>query len=429
MLLKNCAWVVTQNPYRDVLKGVDVLIEGEEITGIGKGLKAQGDVIDCSGKALLPGLINAHTHLAMVLFRGYADDLHLQDWLTKMIWPLESRLKERHVYHGSLLAMLELIKGGVTTYCDMYFFGGGVRKATLESGVRGFFAQGILDFQTAEFKDADEAFRLFKSLAKKKTDLFTPIIGTHAPYTCSEDTLMKAKELAAEYKTLIHIHASETRKEVYDSLREKKMRPIEYLDDIGFLGGNVFIAHAGWATKGEVSVLGRRETKVVHCPVSNMKLAVGGVAPLPEMFRENVVVALGSDGAASNNTLDIFQEMKVASLLQKMHRWDASLLPAQTALDMATISGAEVLGIESKVGSIEVGKKADVVLIDMEKPHLAPVHNIVSTIVYSTRPGDVDTCIVNGKILMRNREVLTLEEEDVLKKASESVESLLERSF
>jgi 5-methylthioadenosine/S-adenosylhomocysteine deaminase len=311
----------------------------------------------------------------------------------------------------------------------MYFFGEGVRKATIESGMRGFFAQGILDFQTAEFKDAGEAFRLYRSLAKKKTELFTPIIGTHAPYTCSEETLQKAIALADKYRALIHIHASETRREVYDSLREKKMRPIEYLENIGFLGENVLIAHAGWATKGEVSILGRRKTKVVHCPVSNMKLAVGGVAPLPEMFQSDVVVALGSDGAASNNTLDIFQEMKVASLLQKMHRWDASLLPAQTALDMATVNGARALGIEEKIGSVEVGKKADVILVDLKKPHLAPVHNVVSTLVYSARAGDVDTCIVNGRVLMRNREVLTLNETDILKSAAEAVKDLIERSI
>jgi 5-methylthioadenosine/S-adenosylhomocysteine deaminase len=429
MLLKNCSWVVTQNQDRDVLKDVDVLIMGGEIAGIGRDLRDDGDVVDCTGKALLPGLINAHTHLAMALFRGYADDMHLQDWLTKKIWPLESRLREEHVYSGSLLAMLELIKGGVTAFCDMYFFGGGVRKATLETGMRGFFAQGVLDFPTAEFRDARQALRIFRSLAKRKAELFTPLIGTHAPYTCSEETLQKAKELADSYNTMVHIHASETRKEVYESLREKKKRPIEYLDAIGFLGENVLIAHAGWATKGEVSVLGEKKTKVVHCPVSNMKLAVGGVAPLPEMFLRGVVVALGSDGAASNNTLDVFQEMKVASLLQKMHRWDASLLPAQTALDMATIHGAMALGAERHIGSIEVGKKADLILVDMRKPHLAPVHNVVSTLVYSVRAGDVDMCMVNGRVLMENGKVLTVDEEGALRKAREAVGDLVERSF
>ncbi len=429
MLFKNCSWVVTQNPDRDVLRGADVLIEDGVIESIGRHLPRGGDVIDCSGKALLPGLINAHTHLAMTLFRGYADDMHLQDWLTRRIWPLESKLTEKHVYHGSLLAMLELIKGGVTTYCDMYFFGRGVRKATIETGMRGVFAQGVLDLQTAEFRDAEEALRIFRSLAKKETELFTPAVGTHAPYTCSEETLHKAKELAGRHGALIHIHASETRKEVYESLREKKKRPIEYLDSIGFLGENVLIAHAGWATKGEVSILGKRNTKVVHCPVSNMKLAVGGVAPLPEMFQSGVVVALGSDGAASNNTLDVFQEMKAASLLQKMHRWDASLLPAQTALDMATVYGARAIGLDTEIGSIEEGKKADVILVDMRKPHLAPVHDVVSALVYSARPGDVDTCAVNGRVLMKDGEVLTVDEEGVLKGVREAVKDLVERSF
>jgi 5-methylthioadenosine/S-adenosylhomocysteine deaminase len=429
MLLKNCSWVVTQNQKREVLRDTDVLIDGEKIVGIGSGLRDDGEVIDCGGKALIPGLINAHTHLGMCLFRGYADDLLLEDWLTKRIWPMEANLRERHVYHGSLLGMLELIKGGVTTYCDMYFFGEGVRKATMESGIRGFFAQGVLDFPTAEFKSPEEAFKLFKSLTKKKTRLFTPVIGTHAPYTCSKETLLRARDIASEHDSLIHIHASETRKEIYDSLKEKNRRPIEYLDEIGFLDRRVFLAHGGWVTKGEVSILGERKVKVVHCPVSNMKLAVGAAAPLPEMFRKRVVVALGSDGAASNNTLDVFQEMKAASLLQKMYRWDASIIPAQTALDMATINAAITLGMEKKLGSIEVGKKADLTLVDMEKPHLTPVHNAVSTLVYSVRAGDVDTTIVNGRVLMREGKVLTLDEGNVLRSASRAVDDLIGRSF
>lgn len=429
MLLKNCSWVITQNPGREILRDVDVLIEGSRIAEIGRGLAKRDEVIDCSGKALLPGLVNAHTHLAMTLFRGYADDMLLQEWLSKRIWPLEARLKERHVYAGSLLGALELLKGGVTTFNDMYFFGEGVRKAVEESGIRGVFSQGVLDYPTAEFKNAGEALRLFEALSRKKTELFTPAIGTHAPYTCSRETLLRAKELAAKHGALIHIHASETRKEVYDSLREKGRRPIEYLDDIGFLGENVLVAHAGWATKAEVAMLAESHAKVAHCPVSNMKLAVGGVAPLPEMFQSRVVVSLGSDGAASNNSLDMFQEMKLASLLQKMHRWDAGLLPAQKALDMATIDGATALGMGDKIGSVEVGKKADLILLDLKKPHLAPLHSVVSSVVYSARAGDVDTAIVNGRVLMQGRRVLSLSEEEVLGRASRAAEELVGGRF
>jgi 5-methylthioadenosine/S-adenosylhomocysteine deaminase len=429
MLLKNCSWVITQNPRREILRDVDVLVEGSEIASIGRNLDKSGEVIDCSGKALLPGLVNSHTHLAMTLFRGYADDMLLQEWLSRRIWPLEARLKERHVYAGSLLGALELLKGGVTAFNDMYFFGEGVRRAVEESGIRGVFSQGVLDYPTAEFKNAGEALRLFEALAAKKTGLFTPAVGTHAPYTCSEETLLRAKELAAKHGALIHIHASETRKEVYDSLREKGRRPVEYLSSIGFLGENVLVAHAGWATKGEVAMLAESNAKVAHCPVSNMKLAVGGVAPLPEMFQSNVTVALGSDGAASNNSLDMFQEMKLASLLQKMHRWDATLLPAQKALDMATIDGAAALGMKEKIGSIEPGKKADLILVDLNKPHLAPLHNVVSSVVYSARAGDVDTTIVNGRVLMQGREVLSLDEEEVLERASKAAEELAGEGF
>jgi 5-methylthioadenosine/S-adenosylhomocysteine deaminase len=424
MLLENCSWIVTQNAKREILRDRDVLVEGDKIAGIGLNLDKSGKVIDCSGKVLLPGLINSHTHLAMTLFRGYADDMLLQDWLQSKIWPLEAKLKEGDVYHGSLLGALELIKSGVTSFHDMYFFGRGVKKASEESGVRAFFSQGILDYPTAEFKNAEEALNLFKGLVRRKSELFTPTLGTHSPYTCSEETLLKAKELARKNGPTLHIHASETRKEIYDSLREKGRRPIEYLSDIGFLGEEVVVAHAGWATKGEVSLLGKSGARVVHCPVSNMKLAVGAVTPLPEMFENHVVVSLGTDSAASNNSLDIFETMKVAALLQKMHRWDARLLPAQKALDMATIDGARSLGMQYKLGSIEVGKKADLILVDLKKPHLTPVHNIVSNLVYSARGSDVWATIVNGDVLMEDCETKTLKEDEVLEEASKAADEL-----
>ncbi|MDP6460087.1 MAG: amidohydrolase family protein, partial [Candidatus Hydrothermarchaeota archaeon] len=241
MLLENCSWIVTQNAKREILRDRDVLVEGDKIAGIGLNLDKSGKVIDCSGKVLLPGLINSHTHLAMTLFRGYADDMLLQDWLQSKIWPLEAKLKEGDVYHGSLLGTLELIKSGVTSFHDMYFFGRGVKKASEESGVRAFFSQGILDYPTAEFKNAEEALNLFKGLVRRKSELFTPTLGTHSPYTCSEETLLKAKELARKNGPTLHIHASETRKEIYDSLKEKGRRPIEYLSDIGFLGEEVVV--------------------------------------------------------------------------------------------------------------------------------------------------------------------------------------------
>lgn len=425
LLLKNCSWTVTQNTKREILRNSDVLIEGSKIAEIGLALDKSDKVIDCSGKALLPGLINAHTHLAMTLFRGYADDMLLQDWLQNKIWPLEAKANEDYVYHGSLLGCMEMIKSGTATFNDMYFFGKGVKRAVEGSGIRAIFSQGILDFPTAEFRNSEEAFNIFRKLVRQESELFRLAIGTHAPYTCSEETLLKAKEMAGEYDTLIHIHASETRKEVYDSLKMKGKRPIEYLNDIGFLGEEVLIAHAGWATKGEVAALGKAGAGVAHCPTSNMKLAVGAVAPLPEMFENNVNVALGSDGAASNNSLDLFREMKLASLLQKAHRWDATLLPAQKALDMATIDAAKALHMQDKIGSIEVGKKADLILVDFRKPHLTPAHNIVSNLVYSADGSDVDTVIVNGKILMQNRKIITLNEAEVLENAEKAAMELV----
>ncbi|MBI5253043.1 MAG: amidohydrolase [Euryarchaeota archaeon] len=423
MILKNCSWIVTQNQKREILRNKDVLID-DEIIEIGPNLKGE-EAIDCSGKALLPGLINAHTHLAMTLLRGYADDMLLQDWLQNKIWPLEAKLNEDYVYCGALLGAVELIKSGATCFNDMYFFGNGVKRAAEEVGIRAIFSQGVLDFPTAEFKNSKEAFKIFKKLIKQKSELFQPAIGTHSPYTCSEETLLKAKEIAGEHNALLHIHASETRKEVYDFLKQKGKRPIEYLNSINFLGEEVLIAHAGWATKGEVAILGKTKTSVAHCPTSNMKLAVGAVAPLPEMFENNVNVVLGSDSAASNNSLDLFREMRLASLLQKAHRWDATLLPAQKALDMATIDAARALHMQDKIGSIEVGKKADLILLDFKKPHLTPAHNIVSNLVYSASGSDVDTAIVNGEILMQNRRITTLNEREVLEKAEKAARELV----
>jgi 5-methylthioadenosine/S-adenosylhomocysteine deaminase len=427
ILLKNCSWLVTQNAKRKILRNIDVLIEDDRIAEIGYNLTTSDYVIDCNNKVVLPGLINSHTHLPMILFRGYADDLLLQDWLETKIWPLEMSLTEKHVYYGSLLGMLELIGNGVTTFHDMYFFGNAVKRAAEESKIRTLFGQAIVDFPTAEFKNSIEAFSAFENLAKRSSELFTPSVGVHSPYTCSTETLLKAKELASRYKTLLHIHVSETRKEIYDSLKEHGKRPVEYLNEIGFLGRNVVAVHLGWITKSEVSILGKSYTKAVHCPISNMKLAVGGVAPLQEMLSSNVVVALGTDSAVSNNSLDLFEEMKVASLLQKMHRWDPRAVPAQVALDMVTINGAKALGAEHLIGSIEIGKKSDLILVELKKPHLTPLHNIISNLVYSAKGSDVATTIVNGKILMENYEFKTLNEEEVLAKASESAFELVSK--
>ena len=425
MLIKDCSYVITQNPKREIIKDTDVLIEGDRIVEIGKNLERGGRIIDGKSKALLPGFINTHTHLAMTLFRGYADDMQLQAWLQDRIWPVEAKLNRDYCYSGTLLGMLEFIKSGTTTFHDMYFFGDAVKEASQNSGIRTVFSQGVLDFPTCEFKNPEEAFGLFKKLVKHKSELFTPNIGTHAPYTCSRETLLRAKDLAKEHDSRIHTHVSETRKEVNDSLKQHKKRPVEYLNDIGFLGSEILVAHAGWVTKGEVRMFGETGTKVSHCPISNMKLAVGAVIPIPEMFEYDVVVSLGTDSAASNNNMDMLEEMKVAALLQKAHRWDPTLLPAQRALDMATIDGAKALGMEGEIGSIEVGKKADLILLDLAKSHMVPNHNVVSNIVYSASGQDVETTIVNGEVLMEEGIVKTLDEKEVLYESQKKAKELV----
>ncbi len=428
IIIKDCSYIITQNTKREIIKDKDVLIDGNRIIEIGKNLDKSGEVIDGKNRAILPGFINTHTHLAMTLFRGYADDMQLQAWLQDRIWPVEAKLNREYCYTGTLLGMLEFIKSGTTTFHDMYFFGDAVKEASKNSGIRTVFSQGVLDFPTCEFKSPEEAFGLFKKLVRHRSELFIPTIGTHAPYTCSRETLLKAKDLAKEHDSRIHTHVSETRKEVNDSLNQHKKRPVEYLDDIGFLGPEILVAHAGWVTKGEVRILGETRTKVSHCPISNMKLAVGAVIPLPEMFEHDVVVSLGTDSAASNNNLDMLEEMKVAALLQKAHLWDPTILPAQRALDMATIDGARALGMEGEIGSIEVGKKADLILLDLAKPHMVPWHNVVSNIVYSASGQDVVTTIVNGEVLMEDGTVKTLDEKDVLYNSQEIARELVDES-
>ncbi len=413
MLLKSCRKVLTQDGKRTILDDVDIFIEDGKITGIGKGLKKSGEVVDCSDKVVMPGLCNLHTHVGMALMRGFGDDMHLQEWLSEKIWPTETKLDAGLVKTASTFGMLEMIRTGTTCFHDMYFFGDAVLGAVKESGMRGVFSQAVLDFPTMEFKTPDEALKLASGLMEKhKNDEFAMAnVGTHAPYTCSDETLLKGKELADNHKSSLHIHVSETRKEVADSLKNRNLRPVDHLDKIGFLGDNVVAAHCGWLTKGEVKTLGKRGVSVAHCPVSNMKLATGGVAPLPEMFSDGVNVGLGTDSVASNNNLDMFEEMKLAALIHKASRWDATIVDAQKVLDMATRNGFQALGVKS--GSIEPGMNADILLLDAKDTSMTPMHNPVSNVVYSTLGHAVDSTIVGGKFLMRDKKILTLDEENV----------------
>lgn len=418
--------ILTQNKGRERLQG-DIYIEDCNITEISKKpIYTEADFkIDGRKKLVLPGLINTHTHIPMTLLRGYGDDMILNKWLEERIWPVEAKLDSKSAKIGTELGLLEMIASGTTTFLDMYFFEDTVGKTSENTGVRAFLGFAMIDSGTPEYP-SDQLITKCEQFVKnwKNHEMATPAIAPHATYTCGPELLQKALEIADKNDVLLHTHCSETRDEVYDVQKKYGLRPVGQLKKYDLLSDKTVLAHCGWVTKNEILELKKTKTKVSHCPVSNMKIATGGYAPVPEMIKSGVTVSLGTDGAASNNTLDMFETMKFCALVHKQHRWDPKVLPAQTVLDFATLGGAETLRMEGEIGSIEVGKKADIIMLDLEKPHLTPRHNLVSHAVYAAKGSDVCTTIVNGKPLMLNNEFLTLDLRKTLEDAEECAKDL-----
>ncbi len=428
ILIKD-GYIITMDAQRRILERGSVAIGGDKITAVGKDVEERADtVIDARGKAVLPGLINAHTHLSMTLLRGVADDMPLMEWLEKKIWPIEKNLTAQDCYHGALLGCLEMIKSGTTCFADQYFFMEDVARAVEEAGLRAMLSYGIIELGDPKRRESElrAGEKLVKTCHGAAGGRIQTMFGPHASYTCSPECLMQVKELAKKYKVGIHTHISETQDEVDKIMKEYGKRPVEHLDSIGFLGPEVLAAHCIWLTEREIGIIQKQGVKPVHNPVSNMKTA-SGVAPVPEMLAAGIPVSLGTDGAASNNSLDMFNEMKFAALLSKVHKLDPVAVPAQVALEMATINGAIALGLQDSIGSLEAGKKADIVLVDLQKPHFKPLHSVISHLVYSAVGSDVDTTIVDGKVLMRGRKVLTLDEDKVLMEAQKSSDDFLAR--
>lgn len=428
-ILLRDGYIITMDAQRRVFELGSVAIEGDRISAVGKEVRERADVvIDASGKAVLPGIINAHTHLSMTLLRGVADDMPLMEWLENKIWPIERNLRGQDCCAGALLGCLEMIKSGTTCFADQYFFMKDVANAVEEAGIRGVLSYGIIERDDPERRKSElqAGEKLVKECHGTANGRILTMFGPHASYTCSPECLMQVKELAKKYKVGIHTHISESRDEVERVTKKYGRRPVEHLDAIGFLGPEVLAAHCVWLTEQEISILREHGVKPVHSPVSNMKTA-SGVAPVPEMLAAGIPVALGTDGAASNNALDMFNEMKFAALLNKVHKLDPTAVPAQAVLEMATINGAIALGMQDEIGSLEVGKKADVLLVDLKKPHFVPLHNVVSHLVYNAVGSDVDTVIVDGEILMRERKVLTVDEDKVLEEAQRASDNLLAR--
>ena len=385
-------------------------------------------IIDATGKILLPGLINTHTHLSMTLFRGLADDLSLDSWLNDHIWPMEANLNGNYCYIGALLGAVELIKSGTTTFSDMYFYMEDVARAIDEAGIRAVLSYGMIDFGDEERRENEikENLTLFENCNGMADGRIKVFLGPHSPYTASEELLIKVRELADKYGMGIHIHVSETQKEIDDVSAEKGLRPFEYLDKIGLLGPDVVAAHSVWLSDEEIEIIRKNDVKVSHNPCSNMKLA-SGIAPVSKLLENDICVSIGTDGASSNNNLDLIEELKTASLLQKVSTLDPKVLNSDEAIAMGTIKGAEALGLDSEIGSIEVGKKADIILIDTNSANMVPdSSSLSSNIIYSANGSNVDTTICNGKVLMENKKLTVLDEDEIYAKARKAIIELKE---
>jgi len=403
----------------------DVLVEDGRIAAVGRIDASAEDVIDCAGSAVLPGLINAHHHVANTLLRGIADDVPLEEMLEKA-FAIDAKLTRRDVQIGALLACVEMIRSGTTTVHDLFYWEDEVARAVRESGMRGFLSWVTLDeaYTTQHGSPVRNADHF---VSKHKGDpLVTPSVGVQGVYVASEETYLKAKEIATKHDVGLHTHLAETRREVEDHRAKSGLRPVEWLEKIGFLDDRVTAAHCVWVTLNEVRTLARHHVSVAHCPVSNMKLASGGVAPIPEMLQEGVAVGLGTDSPISNNGMDLFAEMKVVALLHKASRWDARAIPAQTALDLATIGAAKALRADREIGSIEAGKRADLVVVSLRGAHTTPFYpdNVLSHLVYAARGSDVQTTVVGGEVLMANGVVGTVDEADVIARAQETAREL-----
>lgn len=421
ILIKD-AIILTQDNEREVRKG-DIYIENDAIVEISDRIKIEAEYT-IRGKLVMPGLINTHTHLPMTLMRGYGDDLTLEEWLTTRIWPIEKKLDKRMVEAGTRLALLEMISTGTTTCSDMYFFEDTIASTCKEMGMRCFAGFSIIDFDTPEMKKEMLLPECEKFIRRWKDDgLITPVVAPHSTYSCSPETLQKSAELAEKYDMMLHTHCSETRKEVYDVVERYGVRPVEQLEENGMLTEKTVLAHCGWITKEEVRQIARAGACVSHNPVSNMKLATGGFTPLPELFDAGACVTLGTDGAASNNKLDMFETMKFAALIHKHHRWDARIVTAQQTLDMATVNAAPYLGINA--GSIEEGKKADLICLDTNMPNLAPMHNPISHVVYAASGFNVSSTIIDGKPLMLEREFHYFNKQKILEDAEKAKNELV----
>ena len=409
-----------------VLEDAAIAVSGDCIVDMGTaeeiGSNYSADrTIGGKGRAVMPGLVNTHTHSPMVLMRGLADDMPLKQWLEQHIWPAENKwLSEDFVRDAARLACLEMIRSGTTAFCDMYFFEGVVAEVASEMGLRSVLTAGVIDFPTHTTTGPDDCLKKARANIDRFSgnDLVKAGIGLHSPYTCSPETIGKAIALAKEHDVLLSIHLAETQWEVDEILKLHKTTPAMHLDGLGFFDDTrTLSSHCVWLTPDEIALMADKGSSVSHCAESNLKLA-SGIAPVPEMLSAGLNVSIGTDGAASNNDLDMMGEMSTVAKLHKATSGDPTALDAPTALRMATTDGARAIGLAG-VGVLKKGMKADIAVIDMLKPHLSPVYNVLSHIVYAAKSSDMESLMVNGRLLLDEGRIDCADEADIINRASE----------
>ena len=413
--------ILTMDPQNTLLAEGWLAIRGDEIVVIGGSEDPRpgaGKTIDARRGVIMPGLINGHTHAAMSLFRGLADDLPLMEWLNHYIFPVESRMDGDFVFTGTLLACAEMIMSGTTTFCDMYLFEDRVAEAAKTSGMRAIVGEVLYDFDSPNYGPIAEGLTFTEELITKWKDdpLISIAVEPHSPFTCSPDLLSATNDLAQKHDVPLIIHLSETAYEIQEVEQKYGRRPVAHLESLGLLGSHLIANRCVHLEQDEIHLLATKGVKAIHNPESNMKLA-SGIAPIPEMLANCLTVGLGTDGCASNNNLDLFAEMDMAAKLHKVSTMDTTVMDALTVLKMATIQGAAALGLDALTGSLEVGKKADVIIVDTAKPHLTPMYNPYSHLVYAARGNDVSHVLINGRIVMEERQLATMDLGAILEQA------------
>ncbi|WP_073162864.1 amidohydrolase [Desulfofundulus australicus] len=422
------AAVLTMEQGSALIPDGEIIIEGQYITHVGPAGSVSPEqnfdrVIDARGMLAMPGFVNCHTHASMTLLRGYADDLPLMEWLQKKIWPVEERLEPEDIYWGAMLSCLEMIRSGTTTFADMYFHMDEVARAVEKAGMRASLSQGLIGLSPGAGEALSNSRRFIREWHGQAEGRITTMLGPHAPYTCPPDFLARVLDMADELKVGIHIHIAETRAEIEEIQQKYGKTPVALMEQVGLFNFPVLAAHCVHLTDEDIRILVARGAGIAHNPESNMKLA-SGIAPVTRLLAAGALVGLGTDGAASNNNLDMMEEMRSAALLQKVATMDPMALPAQDALAMATVNGARVLGLKD-VGPLKPGNKADIILVNLDRPHFYPRHNLMAHLVYAARASDVETVIIDGRLVMENRQVLTLDEERIYYEVQKRAEKLV----